>query len=551
MAELTIGNHTLQSLKKPVERSNDCWNLVPGKNTKLLLPQNSLLIKTGESLFDWRSNNSISFQHSKEKYIGINSSVKNGKAEDKQEQHISGIDLPDGMGKLMRGKDYRCISIKMRHSKNLVTDVENELLHSEEPQNDDNAVPYPYSINSPLSELLTIIVTTSPIRSNPSTEVLEKAFETFKLAGFDFAYNCKKVIVCDGVRVQEEEIDEETKRSIVTRKHTNVKQALRNGIANQEQATKYKQFKVALRKLCDKADQLYNDLNTPLSDASQAEIEKLLPFSNTNVVELDERHGYGFALREALQKAHVQTPYVCVIQHDRTFMRKTPMEEVVKCIISQRDKVKYVGISMRSNLLYRDLFLNKYGKSSFDELEKMVIRPPELNLDADIYGKNGSSISEMISTVSKGIRGNIIALQKTYFNSYQGTSFLNWFKNSQTDLKEFPKRIQCSLTPTLFWYDNIHIVETKHYRDFIFNPKFKMVARGGFVEDKLSPVLVKSVERRGLVEGHRRFGCYLFDDHSGMFFTGHLDGGSYLTADEKKKKQEASQRKKDTNSNKV
>ena len=82
-------------------------------------------------------------------------------------------------------------------------------------------------------------------------------------------------------------------------------------------------------------------------------------------------------------------------------------------------------------------------------------------------------------------------------------------------------------------YDNVHICETAHYRDFIFHPSYKMVARGGFVEDKLSPVLKRTVERLGLQEGHARFGCYLLDDHSGTFFTGHYDGGSFLTSEGK------------------
>ena len=60
-----------------------------------------------------------------------------------------------------------------------------------------------------------------------------------------------------------------------------------------------------------------------------------------------------------------------------------------------------------------------------------------------------------------------------------------------------------------------------------------MVARGGFVEDKLSPVIKRTTERLGLMEGHSRFGCYILDDHSGFYFTGHLDGGSYVTDKEK------------------
>jgi len=47
-----------------------------------------------------------------------------------------------------------------------------------------------------LEELLTIIVTTSPIKSNPSTEMLERAMDTYLHGGTDFAYRCRKVIVC-------------------------------------------------------------------------------------------------------------------------------------------------------------------------------------------------------------------------------------------------------------------------------------------------------------------------------------------------------------------
>ena len=60
-------------------------------------------------------------------------------------------------------------------------------------------------------------------------------------------------------------------------------------------------------------------------------------------MELEERQGYGFALRHALYH-EVATPFVCVIQHDRTFMRSTPMNEVVRAMINKRNgDIKYVG----------------------------------------------------------------------------------------------------------------------------------------------------------------------------------------------------------------
>ena len=349
----------------------------------------------------------------------------------------------------------------------------------------------------PLEDVLTIIVTTSPIRSNPSTEMLEKTFDSFRCGGRDF-HKCRKVIVCDGCRILEDSDDNR-----VSRKYYNVKQALRNGIATTSQAERYEGFKDNLRRLCENATR----------DS---------PFWNTSVEALSERHGYGFALRHALRHC-VSTPYVCVIQHDRSFMRMTPIKETVEAMWNN-SKVKYVGMSMRSNLTYGDIFQSKYGKAAYEELSELILRPPELALDAYDYGPEGSSCQE-INCLHENVRKSVNLLAQTYMRSSHYLDHQEWLKSHPTA----PGLHQLTLTPTLFWYDNTHICETAHYRDFVFNPKYQMVARGGFVEDKLSPNIAKSVERLGLAEGHGRYGCYLLDDHSGFFFTGHLDGGNFLT----------------------
>jgi hypothetical protein len=192
--------------------------------------------------------------------------------------------------------------------------------------------------------------------------------------------------------------------------------------------------------------------------------------------------------------------------------------------------IKYVGMSMRSNLMYRDIFIGKYAKVFKEEMGKCILRPPELALDADLYGPNSQSTQSMDYNGSKKLEDNIQALRETYVLSQQYVDELRWAAENPPE----PGKQQLSLTPTFFWYDNTHVCETAHYRDFIFNPKFKMVARGGFVEEGVSPIIKKTVDRLGLMEGHARFGCYLLDDHSGMFFTGHFDGGSYMTDEDRK-----------------
>ena len=105
---------------------------------------------------------------------------------------------------------------------------------------------------------------------------------------------------------------------------------------------------------------------------------------------------------------------------------------------------------------------------------------------------------------------NLLTTAQNYRGSAQFATEQEWLKENPVP----PDKHQLSLTPTIFWYDNTHICETAHYRDFIYNNQFKMVNHGGFVEESVSPILVKNVERLGFAQGHNRFGCYILDDHS-------------------------------------
>lgn len=454
VSQIPLRKSAVQHLNRPKRRHANCWDLEsPDHCTDVHMAPRSLLVKTDDCLENWRTR------------------VSAGPEDEESVLVIRFYSLP-GKQAMAKNEDQR--------------DDFGYIPTNVDPI--DRSGPMP-----PLEDLLTIIVTTSPIKSNPSTELIERTMETFIHAGPEFAYKCRKLFVCDGVRRQ----DDETEK--VSRKHANEKQAMRNGIVNTGQADNYQLFKQALRKLCEAA-----------SETS--------PFHNAAVEELEIRQGYGFALRHALRHC-VSTPYVCVIQHDRTFMRPTPLKETMHAMWNH-PKIKYVGMSQRSNLMYKDIVLQKYGRAAGNELGEMTLRVPELCVDASKYGPDSESTDAMIYT-SQALQDNVKAIAHTYRKSAQ---YLE-----QEQCVE-PGKHQVTLTPTLFWYDNTHICETAHYRDFVYHEPYKMVAKGGFVEDKLSPVLKRTVERLGLKEGHSRFGCYILDDHSGVIFTGHLDGGSYMTA---------------------
>lgn len=508
VAQVTLRSDSYQHCNRPKERNPNCWTLESDNHwTDILLQQRSVLIKTGDFLRNWRCRVSAAISDQK----------INKNEEDISSPTLSTLETENALsGTTLIVKFYTLPNNASEDNKKRI-DIDDNDNYGYKPSENDR-IPSPECPMPRLNELLTLIITTSPIKSNPSTEVIERSMESLKKGGPAFAFECRKIIVCDGCRLKHEEDNpDENGHRKVSVKYTNVKQSLRNGIVNTEQAENYSMYKHNLKQLCANAK---NDHNSP--------------FQNTEIVELDERHGYGFALRHVLRE-YVKTQFVCVVQHDRTLMRPTPINETVHSMW-RHPFIKYVGMSMRSNLLYRDIFAGKYGRSYLNDFDSSVLRLPELVVKNTDYGPNSVSVNS-VDCDSSTVFGSIQSLIETYRASAQGeipqtactnSGPCNQVIVSSSALTEGMHQI--ILVPTLFWYDNVHICDTSHYRDFIFHQKYKMVARGGFVEDKVSPVLKRTVERLGFKDGHSRFGCYLLDDASGMFFTGHLDGGSYLTS---------------------
>lgn len=162
----------LVSYRLPIERRNDCWQLI--SDTKVYVKQRTLVIRTGDCLLNWRRN--------------VSTANKDNMMWKLSEEIDSSIDL-------WRCATFRHICVKMRYRRNMpfLPFLTSSKPSSIQQTTKDKGM---MEVGPSLVERLTIIVTTSPIKSNPSTELLERTFDTFRLAGNDFAYKCKKIIVC-------------------------------------------------------------------------------------------------------------------------------------------------------------------------------------------------------------------------------------------------------------------------------------------------------------------------------------------------------------------
>ena len=84
-----------------------------------------------------------------------------------------------------------------------------------------------------------------------------------------------------------------------------------------------------------------------------------------------------------------------------------------------------------------------------------------------------------------------------------------------------PTEFGFSLTPLLQWYDSTHVCSMRHYREFVY--RGGLVARGGFVEDKLGQYQLKRIKERGL-SAHAEFAQFVLDDGIERPMVTHLDG---------------------------
>ena len=123
-------------------------------------------------------------------------------------------------------------------------------------------------ISNPGMEDLTVLITTSPTPSNPSLDLLEYVIGSFScVKGLSL---CKKIIVCDGCKVRCRFSGDESGS------------LWRAGQVTEEALAKYEEYKQALKERVEKAEN---------GDA----------FFNTEILELEERQGFGFAVKEGLK----------------------------------------------------------------------------------------------------------------------------------------------------------------------------------------------------------------------------------------------------------
>ncbi|KHN96833.1 uncharacterized protein MAM_05389 [Metarhizium album ARSEF 1941] len=273
-----------------------------------------------------------------------------------------------------------------------------------------------------ISDLLTLIITTSPTRSAPSTELLSTVLASFR-ARCAPLLKCRVIVVFD------------TYEQITTRHR------LKKGYVTPTSAENYHTYKKNVKHLflheylqsasdgtdltecCGEAE--YGSPNTaPVSFATASTPDGRITF----VEAMGQRLGFGLAVRTALRK--VATPYVWVHQHDWALILDIPIASLLSVMrASESDHgkpIKYICLPS--------------GRRIFYATSAQVMPFPELRKLATALSGDYMSPGSPSTTVP--------------------------------------------LTPMFFWHDKPHVASTAHYLQRVFPSRLAMM-RGAFIEDTI------------------------------------------------------------------
>ncbi|TPX17702.1 uncharacterized protein E0L32_002803 [Thyridium curvatum] len=269
---------------------------------------------------------------------------------------------------------------------------------------------------------VTVVLTTSPTPSAPSTELICDVLDSFRQHCAELA-RCRIIVVMD---TYEQVVD---------------KPRLKKGRVTENQASFYGTYKDRVKRLMlgmHGFGEAFDDFHLSTDEVKYG--NPLIPSNNVkytitrtkngrvSFIEPNERLGFGLAVHAALKL--VETEYVWVQQHDWVLRNELPLQSLLEIMLaSECDSevpIKYICLSAPR--------MQSYAVSDH------VIKHPEL-----------------------------LALTKTLKRDFVPSSQ--------------PER-PVSLTPMFFWHDKPHLASTRHYLERIF-PTRLAIPRGAFIEDTI------------------------------------------------------------------
>ncbi|KAI0111233.1 hypothetical protein GGR51DRAFT_70820 [Nemania sp. FL0031] len=302
---------------------------------------------------------------------------------------------------------------------------------------------------SPPSDLVTLILTTSPTPSAPSTDLISEILDSFKLY-CPTLLSCKIIVVFDTydrigecMRLKKGQITAEGARAVELYK-LNVKDLILREWYPEELESTSRVF-VQGQGLAEYGSPRMTENNVVLESLQTDD-------GRVTFIEPAARLGFGLAVRSALRMT--ETPYVWVQQHDWPLARDIPLGSLVEVMQASE------GEGGNNNLPVKYVCLPAVRMLSYATSAHVMPFPALRALTAELKR--------------------------------------DFIPASQPDAR-------VPLTPLFFWHDKPHIASTAHYLARVF-PSRLAIARGDFIEDSIG-----QRARSQMKEGNwKKWACWLY-----------------------------------------
>lgn len=290
---------------------------------------------------------------------------------------------------------------------------------------------------SDISQLLTIIFTTSITPSAPSTELLSSILSSFEK-------HCPALLKCNTITVFD------------NYDQIKPKARLKKGHITPDQAAAFAEYKSNVKKLIlaphfsADADIDFTEETEEAEYGSIGIADNSVSYTTTQTsdkkvtfLEPTRRLGFGLAVRSALRRA--STPYVWIQQHDWALVADFPIEAVLQILTASEHTPNAIS-------------------DTDADTDNEVDNPPIKYICLPAIRMLSYATSADVTSFT---------IPKTQ------TSFLkrDFSPPSHPEIK-------IPLTPLFLWHDKPHIASREHYLARVF-PSRLSVLRGDFIEDKI------------------------------------------------------------------
>lgn len=216
---------------------------------------------------------------------------------------------------------------------------------------------------------LTVIITTSYVKSHPSTELIEEVIRRLP------NYVMKIIIICDGYKITEK---------------TNVK----SGKILNENANDYNEY-----------------------------INRLIFLYP--LFEIIKQTGHcGFAENVKTCLNITTTKYVMIVQHDQLFVKHVDLKNVLRCMDENPNDIKYLGFASQRNCneLKTRLISKKFRKFLIDLNEEINLYLEDNSIIIDEIDFQGTKVDLLQGCLNDEINTNKIILQ--YYKNKVGLNLM-------------------------------------------------------------------------------------------------------------------------------